>query len=165
MDSKIIDNQLQVVTDLYKITLRSLIQKDGGYIVPEDYPNGWTTGYIADLGGLTKEEAATEAKLLHLKNKIMRYVGDNAENKPKVAPIIVEGGESVTGVMTDFSKEDAVKLMGDTQYAWVKGRYLFHFIKSYAGCTFTITEPLKPVKVYNTNSDLVGLIMPIRVQE
>lgn len=164
MDTQIIGNKLITMAGLYKTTLRSLIQKDGGYIVPEDYPQGWTTGYFADLGGLTKDEAATVAKLLDLKHKLQRYVTDEAENKPKVSSIIPEGGEPVVDVMTDFSQEDAVKLISETQHAWVRGRYLAHFINNYPGCTFTIVGPLKAIKVCNGNSDLIGLIMPIRVE-
>ena len=163
MASKIIGRQLVVVAKLYKSTIRSLIQKDGSYIVPEDYAGTWTTGYIADMGLLTKEEAATEAKLLEIKNKLTRYVTEEDQDRPKLASVIPpEEGEPVIDVISDFRDEESVELIGETQRARVKGRYLAHFINSYPQCEFRIVEDLKPVKVINgIDGKLLGLIMPI----
>ena len=164
MASKVIGNQLSNVANLYKSTIRSLIQKDGRYIVPKDYAGTWTTGYIADMGLLTKEEAATEAKLLEIKNKLTRYVTEEDQDRPKLASVIPpEEGEPVTDVISDFRDEESVELIGETQRVRVKGRYLAHFIKNYPQCEFRIVGNLKPVKVINeTGGELLGLIMPIK---
>lgn len=161
---KLIKNQLNIVADLYKISLKQLLTKDGSFIIPSDWAGAWTTGFIADMGGKTLELAGAEAKLLDMRNKIQRYVTD-PEKGPKLDSIISkENAEPVTDVMTDFCLEDTVKLISETQFAWVKGYYLAHFITNYPDCEFKIEAELKAVKVINKD-ELIGLIMPIRIAE
>jgi len=163
---KQIKSQLQTVANLYKITLKQLLTKDSSYIVPEDYPEAWTNGYLADMGGATKAEMEALATLLNVNNKMIRFLPTGSEGQhPKLSQIIPEAeGELVTDVSTDFRQPDIVKLQSETINCWVNPIYIAHFVKYYPGCEFRLIEELKPIKVM-LDEKLIGVVMPIRIRD
>jgi len=163
---KNINNQLLIVANLYKISLKQLLVKDSTYITPEDNEKAWTNGYIADMGGKTKPEMEALATLLNVNGKMIRFLPSGSEGQhPKLSQIIPEAeGEPVTDILTDFRQSNIVKLQSENISCWVNPEYLAHFINNYSGCEFRLVEELKPIKVI-LDGEVIGVVMPIRIQE
>jgi hypothetical protein len=170
MNNKL-ENKLITIAKLYKYTNKWLISD--GFILPTDYANTWTNGYIADMGGVNFEMMSQEAKMLQLKAKpssTMRYCIENGPTLKQIIPVIQ--GSIANDIYTDFTHPDHVCIKSllevennepttEAVDCWVNGKYLTYFKTIYPSCEFYLTGVLKPILV-KVDGSLIGLIMPIK---
>lgn len=153
-----INTQLFNLNELVKN--RDIINKDCKVILLDD-ARGWSNGYIADIIGINTPEILITAK---------KKKAEIVKTKVKIQPIIerANGSHRVESMIIDL-KYQWVKLINSNVSTYVHPDYLLYFYRTYKNIfhdlEIVLTESnYSPVKIVaNNGDDIVGLIMPIRV--
>lgn len=124
--------------------------------------NSWSNGFIADITNINTQKMKAQAII---KNNELKPLSPKALKK--IIPPDGQG-EDVEDVNLTLQHK-AVKLTGKTLHAFVNPLFLQYFEKSYRATggiqRIVVVGKTSPVKIYSNEDRLVGLIMPIQVNE
>lgn len=96
-------------------------------------------------------------------NKIFKYIAPfdiNTVWKPDGAKPASKTND-IKIIMRDKKKFNAVKIMSESNFAWLDERLLKNFDSN---CGFLITNSVSVVYIVE-NGEIVGLVMPIKIKE